>query len=94
MYERYCQVSACRYVDEVLVYSTEEELLNMIKTQHINIRFLGDEYKSKDFTGKQWCLDNGIELHYHLRDHPYSSSALRKRVYTAETERLKKSNGK
>ena len=94
IYERFCQVSACRYVDEVLVYSTEEELLNIIKTQHIDIRFLGDEYKTKDFTGKQWCLDNSIELHYHLRDHPYSSSALRKRVYTAETERLKKSNGK
>ena len=94
IYERYCQVSSCRYVDEVLVYSTEEELLNIIKTQHIDIRFLGDEYKTKDFTGKQWCLDNGIELHYHLRDHPYSSSALRKRVSNAETERLKKSNGK
>ena len=94
IYERFCQVSACRYVDEVLVYSTEEELLNIIKTQHIDIRFLGDEYKTKDFTGKQWCLDNRIELHYHLRDHPYSSSALRTRVYTAETERLKKSNGK
>ena len=94
MYERYSQVSACRDVAEVLVYSTEEEFLNMIKTQHIDIRFLGDEYKSKDFTGKQWCLDNGIELHYHLRDHPYSSSALRKRVYDAESERIKKSNGK
>ena len=94
IYERFCQVSACRYVDEVLVYSTEEELLNIIKTQHIDIRFLGDEYKTKDFTGKQWCLDNRIELHYHLRDHPYSSSALRKRVYSAESERLKKSNGK
>ena len=84
IYERYSQVSACRYVDEVLVYSTEDDLLNLLKTQHINIRFLGDEYKTKPFTGKQWCLDNGVELHYHLREHPYSSSALRKRVYEAE----------
>jgi glycerol-3-phosphate cytidylyltransferase len=87
-------VSACKYVDEVLVYSTEDDLLSMLKTQHIDIRFLGDEYKAKDFTGKQWCLDNNIELHYHLRDHPYSSSALRKRVYDAETERLKGKNAK
>lgn len=84
IYERYSQVSACKYVDEVLVYSTEDDLLNLLKTQHINIRFLGDEYKTKPFTGKQWCLDNGVELHYHLREHPYSSSALRKRVYEAE----------
>ena len=88
IYERFSQVSACRYVDEVLVYSTEEDLMNMLKTQHINIRFLGDEYKTKPFTGKQWCLDNGVELHYHLREHPYSSSALRKRVYEAENSRM------
>jgi glycerol-3-phosphate cytidylyltransferase len=94
IYERFCAVTSCKYVDEVLVYSTEEDLLSMLKTQHIDIRFLGDEYKTKDFTGKQWCLDNNIELHYHLRDHPYSSSALRKRVYDAETERLKGKNAK
>lgn len=94
IYERFCAVSSCKYVDEVLVYSTEEDLLSMLKTQHIDIRFLGDEYKAKDFTGKQWCLDNNVELHYHLRDHPYSSSALRKRVYDAETERLKGKNAK
>jgi len=94
IYERFCAVSSCKYVDEVLVYSTEDDLLSMLKTQHIDIRFLGDEYKAKDFTGKQWCLDNNVELHYHLRDHPYSSSALRKRVYDAETERLKGKNAK
>lgn len=87
VYERFVQVSACKYVDEVLVYTTEDDLLNMLKTQHIDIRFLGDEYKTKEFTGKQWCLDNGIELHYHLREHPYSSSGLRKRVYEAEKEK-------
>ena len=87
VYERFVQISACKYVDEVLIYTTEDDLLNMLKTQHIDIRFLGDEYKTKEFTGKQWCLDNGIELHYHLREHPYSSSRLRKRVYEAEKEK-------
>lgn len=88
VYERYTQVSACKYVDEVIIYHTEEDLLNLMKTIHIDIRFLGDEYKTKDFTGKQWCLDHGIELHYHEREHPYSSSNLRKRVYEAERLRL------
>ena len=89
VYERYVQVTACKYVDEVLVYTTEEELLNLLQTIHIDIRFLGDEYKTKDFTGKQWCLDHGIELFYHERQHPYSSSALRRRVYEAELNKGK-----
>ena len=88
IYDRYTCVSACKYVDEILVYHTEEDLLNIFKTQHIDIRFLGDEYKTKDFTAKQWCLDHGIELHYHDREHPYSSSNLRKRVWEAEQKRL------
>jgi glycerol-3-phosphate cytidylyltransferase len=90
IYERYMQVQACKYVDEIIVYSTENDLLNLLKTIHIDIRFLGDEYKLKEFTGKQWCLDNGIELHYHLREHPFSSSTLRQRTYEAEVARMEK----
>ena len=88
IYERYVCVTACKYVDEVIVYHTEEDLLNLLKTQHIDIRFLGDEYKTKDFTGKQWCLDHGVELFFHERQHPYSSSSLRQRVWQAEENRL------
>ena len=94
IYERYACVSACKYVDEILVYHTEQELMNLLQTQHIDIRFLGDEYKTKDFTGKQWCLDHGIQLHYHEREHPYSSSSLRKRVYDAEVERMKQNESR
>ncbi len=90
LYERYVQISACRYVDEVLVYETEEDLENIFKTQTIHIRFLGEEYRNKSFTGKQYCLDKGIDIFYHERDHPYSSSNLRKRVYEAERNRLEK----
>ena len=90
IYERFVCVSACKYVDEVIVYHTEDDLLNLLKTQHIDIRFLGDEYKWKDFTGKQWCLDQGIELFYHERQHPYSSSSLRQRVWQAEQNRMER----
>lgn len=92
LYERYVQISACKYVDEVLVYETEEDLENIFKTQTIHIRFLGEEYRNKPFTGKQYCLDKGIDIFYHERDHPYSSSNLRKRVYEAERKRLEKLN--
>ena len=43
-----------------------------------------EEYKNVDFTGKQYCIDNGIELHFHLRRHQYSSTELRNRVYELE----------
>jgi glycerol-3-phosphate cytidylyltransferase len=88
IYERYVQLQACKYVDEILVYSTEYDLLQLLMTQTINVRFLSEEYENRDFTGKQYCIDNGIELHYHKRRHAYSSSELRER--TANLENVKK----
>jgi glycerol-3-phosphate cytidylyltransferase len=88
VYERYVQLQACRYVDEILVYETEQDLLNLFMTQDINIRFLGEEYREKNFTGKQYCIDHGIELYYHSRKHPYSSTELRNRVF--ELEKIKR----
>ena len=84
IYERYVQLQACKYVDEILVYETELDLLNLLQTQTIHIRFLSEEYLNRDFTGKQYCLNNGIELHYHKRQHQYSSSELRNRVHQLE----------
>lgn len=87
VYERFVQLQAVRYVDEILVYSTEQDLLNLIKSQTIHIRFLGEEYIGKDFTGKQFCIDNGIELYYHKRRHEYSSTELRNRVHQFEMKK-------
>ena len=84
IYERYVQVQSCRYVDEILVYESEVDLLNMIMTQTMHIRFLSEEYLNKDFTGKQYCIDRGIELYYHARQHSYSSTDLRVRTYNLE----------
>jgi glycerol-3-phosphate cytidylyltransferase len=88
-YERYVQLQACKYVDEILVYETEFDLLQLLMTQKINIRFLSEEYLNRDFTGKQYCIDNGIELHYHKRQHVYSSSELRDRVFKLESIKQK-----
>lgn len=90
IYERYVQVQACKYVDEVLVYETEDDLLNLLKTQKIDIRFLSEEYIDKDFTGKDYCIATGIELHYHKRKHTFSSTDLRVRTYEAEKAKLNK----
>ena len=86
-YERYVQLQACKYIDEIVVYETEKDLLNIIMTQEMHIRFLSEEYLNKDFTGKQYCLDNGIQLHYHKRKHSYSSTDLRERVYDLEKQK-------
>jgi glycerol-3-phosphate cytidylyltransferase len=91
VYERYVQLQACKYVDEILVYETEYDLLQLLMTQKIDIRFLSEEYLNRDFTGKQYCIQNGIELYYHKREHDYSSSGLRDRVF--QLENLKREQG-
>jgi glycerol-3-phosphate cytidylyltransferase len=81
--ERHVQLSSVKYVDEVIPYCTEADLLDIINMYPINIRILGDEYKDKDFTGKDECRKRGIQLHFNKRDHRFSSSDLRKRVSNA-----------
>jgi len=82
--ERQIQVKACKYVDEVIIYSTEKELEDLMKTLPIDVRILGIEYSEKDFTGKEICINRNIKIHYNSRDHSFSSSDLRLRVYEAE----------
>jgi glycerol-3-phosphate cytidylyltransferase len=83
--ERQIQLAACRYVDEVVVYQTEQDLIDLLLILPVDVRILGVEYKDKEFTGKRECLQRGIDLVYNGRDHSFSSSSLRKRVVEAET---------
>ena len=92
IFERFVQLEACKYVDEILVYSTEYDLMQLLMTQKIDIRFLSEEYMNRDFTGKQYCIQNGIELFYHQRQHDYSSTELRERVARLESEKTSTKN--
>lgn len=85
--ERQIQLAACRYVDEVVVYQTEQDLVDLLQILPVDVRVLGVEYEHKDFTGRKECLARGIELVFNSRDHSFSSSSLRKRVAYAETEK-------
>ena len=85
--ERQIQLSAIKYVDEIVIYNTEADLKDLLLTLPINVKVMGEEYKGKDFTGKQICKDRGIKLIYNGRDHSFSSTSLRKRVYNIENER-------
>ena len=86
--ERQIQLAACRYVDEVVVYTTEQDLCDLLLILPVNVRILGDEYKFKDFTGKAECNMRGIDLIFNERSHSFSSSSLRKRVVAAESHTI------
>jgi glycerol-3-phosphate cytidylyltransferase len=85
--ERQIQLAACRYVDEVVVYQTEEDLVDLLLILPVDVRILGVEYEHKDFSGRAECHSRGIDLIFNGRDHSFSSSSLRKRVAQAETEK-------
>lgn len=87
--ERQIQLAGCRYVDEVVVYQTEKDLEDILLTLPIDVRILGVEYQDRDFTGRQICIDRDIALLYNTRDHSFSSSNLRKRVFEAQANKVK-----
>ena len=80
VYERYVQLRACKYVDEIIPYETEEDLINIMAIEPINIRFVGIEYKDTYVTGQDICEKRGIEILYNNRYHGYSSTELRSRL--------------
>ena len=75
--ERQIQVSACKYVDEVIIYDTEADVLEILETMDWDIRIIGDEYKDKEFTGRDKYLG---QCYFNQRTHSFSSSELRQRV--------------
>jgi glycerol-3-phosphate cytidylyltransferase len=81
--ERYAQLSAVKYVDEVLCYQTEKDLEDILELYPINVKIMGKEYKDKDFTGREICKRRGIHIYFNSRDHRFSSSDLRSRVVAA-----------
>lgn len=82
--ERQIQLAAVKYIDEIVVYTTEQDLTDLLLTLPIDVRVLGDEYKTKDFTGKSIAKARGCKIVYNGRDHSFSSTSLRKRVVLNE----------
>ena len=74
--ERQIMVSGIRFVDEIMIYDTEDDLYSYLKNNKPDVRILGSDYKDKDFTGK----DLDIDIYYHERDHDWSTTNLRKRI--------------
>lgn len=76
IFERVEQVKACKYIDEIVMYETEEDLMNILQSFPIDVRIVGEDYRDKNFTGK----DLDIEVYYNLRRHDFSSSKLRQQL--------------
>lgn len=79
-YERYLQLTGCRYVDQIIPYDTEEDLMNLLVTQRIDIRIIGMDYKGRDFTGSGL----NIPIHFNERGHYWSSTYLKQRIKETE----------
>ena len=78
--ERYTQLEAVKFVDEVIPYLHESDLEDILQMRQIDVRILGEEYRDKDFTGRDICKARDIDLYFNKRDHRFSTSGLRKRV--------------
>lgn len=78
--ERYTQLKVVRYVDEIIPYQTEKDLEDILSLYNLDIQILGEEYREKDFTGKDIGRKRGIEFYFNERSHRFSSSELRQRV--------------
>jgi glycerol-3-phosphate cytidylyltransferase len=77
VFERYVQLDACKYVDEIVVYATEKDLMDILLSYPINVRIIGDEYENTEFTGKNLT---SMEIYYNGRKHSFSTTELRQRV--------------
>jgi len=82
--ERQIQLAATRYVDEIVIYQTEQDLKDLLLVLPLDLRIIGVEYKEQEFSGKDICDARGIKVIYNGRDHSFSSSSLRKRVAEGE----------
>lgn len=84
--ERYAQLSAVKYVDEVIPYNLEKDLHDILLSYPIDVRIIGTDYRDVDFSGKQICIDKGIEIYYNERSHNFSTTELRQRIQCGTTE--------
>jgi glycerol-3-phosphate cytidylyltransferase len=90
VFERYEQLKACKYVDEILVYATEKDLVDILLSYPIDVRILGNEYEHKNFTGRNECVERGMQFYFNKRDHSFSTTELRQRVVDCEAEKFMK----
>lgn len=88
--ERFIKLEGCQYVDEIIPYESDDDILDMLQSLSVDVRFIGEEFRMIDFPGKDYCIEEGIELVYMKRKHRFSSQSLRQVVSRKESMRLQK----
>jgi glycerol-3-phosphate cytidylyltransferase len=78
--ERYIQLKGSKHVDEIVPYVLEKDVEDILRSFKIDVRIIGEEYKTIDFTGKEYCKEKGIEIYYNSRDHRFSSTEIKLRL--------------
>ena len=78
--ERYIQLKGSKYVNEIIPYVLEQDVIDILESIKIHVRIIGEEYENIDFTGKEYCLKKGIEIHYNSREHRFSSTEIKTRL--------------
>ncbi len=87
--ERYIQLKGSKHIDEIVPYVLEQDINDILRSFKIDIRIIGEEYRDKNFTGREYCELKGIKIYYNSRDHRFSSTMLRTQVKEAEINKNK-----
>ncbi len=87
--ERYIQLKGSKHIDEIVPYVLEQDINDILRSFKIDIRIIGEEYRDKNFTGREYCELKGIKIYYNFRDHRFSSTMLRTQVKEAEINKNK-----
>lgn len=87
VFERYMQLKGCKHVDKIIPYATEQDLEDILRSYKIHVRILGDEYMYKNFTGRAYCEEKGIELYFNRRENRFSSSSLRRIIANKQEDK-------
>ena len=86
VFERYLQLKSCKFVEEIIVYESEDDFYNILSSMKYDVRFIGSDWKGKEFTGHDIeGMDERVK--FNSRNHGYSTSSLRQRIF--ESEKLK-----
>jgi len=85
--ERYLQLDAVKHVDKIIPYNTEDELIEIFSSLDLDVRIIGEDYKNKPFTAKDICQKRNIKIVYNKREHDYSTTNLRKKIYNLENKK-------
>ncbi|MDQ1150972.1 glycerol-3-phosphate cytidylyltransferase [Sphingobacterium zeae] len=90
MVERFIKLEGCHFVDEIIPYESDDDITDMLQSLPIHKYFIGEEYKALDFSGRDYCVSEGIEIHYTKNKNRFSSQSLRKIVSEKEIEKAEK----